>query len=247
MYGLMLYDFDGNGQNDVGFGNKGAIIETRTNNRIQPLHFGVNYHETPLQFKLVFGSEHPLDRYEMEEISLWLTGHQNYKWLTIHQPDLEHVEFRCLITELTPLSHGWLPYAFEATIVCDCPYAYSFPFEQQYQINGETEILFRNEGSVREFLKPMIHFRPTDGTDSICIVNHNDGNRTFLIKDLPGAGLDITIDNNNGIIEEHTHGYNLYKGFNLNFLRFVHGDNNLTVTGDGTLTISGRFLHNVAG
>ena len=36
-------------------------------------------------------------------------------------------------------------------------------------------------------------------------------------------------------------------GFNLNFFRLVHGDNNIKVTGDGVLTISGRFLYNVAG
>lgn len=246
MYGLMLYDFDGKGQSDVSFGNKGEIVETRTNNRIQPIHFGVNYHTKPLEFKLIFGSQRPLDRYELEDISMWLLGHQNYQWLSIGQPDMENVQFKCLITQLTPISHGWLPVAFEATVMCDCPYAYGFPFEKSYTINGTTSILFRNESSVREYIRPMLAFVPSAGTSELTIINHDDGDRVFRIRNLPSS-VSVFVDNANGIIQERNYGYNLYDGFNLNFFRFVHGDNNLEVTGNGVLTISGRLLYNVAG
>ncbi len=245
MYGLMLYDFSGTGQSNVAFGNKASIVETRTNNRIRPIHFGVNYHSSPLQFKLVFGSMVPLDRYEMENIAFWLTGHQDYQWLSIDQPDLERVQFKCLITQLTPLTHGWLPYAFEATVVCDCPYAYGFPFEYRYDINGSTDILFRNESSVREYIKPVLTYAPTAG-GTLSIVNHNDNDREFKLDGIP-ASITAVIDNDNGIIQDATTGVNLYDGFNLNFFRFVHGDNNLTITGNGPLIISGRMLYNVAG
>lgn len=248
MHGLMIYDFDGNKQSDVAFGNKASIVEQRIGNRIQPIHFGVRYNEKPLQFKLVFGSEVPLDRYELEDVSLWLTGHQDYQWLSICQPDMEQYQFRCLITELTPLSHGWLPVAFQATVVCDCPYAYGFEFEEQYQIYGETSILFRNEGSVRDHIKPFITFEPAEETTELRIINHSDNGREFLIKDIPtSAGVTIFVDNSNGIIREGEYGYNLYDGFNMNFFRLVQGDNDLVVIGDGSLTISGRFLHNIAG
>lgn len=247
MYGMMIYDFDGKGQSDVAFGNRADIVETRTNNRMHPIHFGVNYHVKPLEFKLVFGAERPLDRYELEDISFWLTGHQQYQWLSIDQPDMENVQFKCLITQLTPLSHGWLPVAFEATILCDCPYAYGFPFEKSYTINGVTNILFRNESSVREFIKPTLTFIPSAGTSELIIINHDDGDRTFKIEDLPSSGICVVVDNINGIIQETNYGYNLYNGFNLNFFRLVHGDNNIEVVGNGVLTISGRFLYNVAG
>ncbi len=58
MYDLMIYDFGNTTQDDVKFGNQASIVETRPINRIQPIHFGVNYHEKPLEFKLVFGSHH---------------------------------------------------------------------------------------------------------------------------------------------------------------------------------------------
>ena len=163
MYGLMIYDIGSHTQSDVPFGNIAKIVETRTNNRIRPIHYGVNYHSSPLQFKLVFGSLEPLDRYEMENIAFWLTGHQDYQWLSIDQPDLERVQFRCLITQLQPITDGWIPYAFEATVVCDCPYAYGFPFEYRYDINGTADILFRNDSSVREYVKPILTYVPTSG------------------------------------------------------------------------------------
>lgn len=246
MYGLMLYDFSGTGQSAVPFGNKGSIIETRMLGRIQPLHFGVNYHGSPLQFKLVFGSlEESLDRYEMGNIAHWLTGYQDYQWLSIDQPDLERVQFRCLITQLTPIHHGWLPYAFEATVVCDCPYAYGFPFEYQYNINGATDILFRNDSSVREYIKPTLIYEPKSG-DTLSIVNHDDDDREFKLTGIPSS-TKVVVDNRNGIIQETIGKTNLYDGFNLNFFRLVYGDNNLAVTGSGTLTITGRLLYNVAG
>lgn len=249
MYGLTLYDIDGKGQEAVSFGNKASILEARTNRRIQPLHFGVNYHNAPLQFKMTFGTDRPLDRFEFENISLWLTGHQSYQWLSIGQPDLEHVQFRCLITEMKPIFVSWLPYAFEATVTCDCPYAYSYPFEDKFTISGTTEILLRNKSSVREYLKPHLTFSTNSGVNTISIVNKDDNNRKFMIENSTGASLastTIEIDNTNGIITDKKNGANLYGGFNMNFFRLVQGDNHIVVTGNGTMTVSGRFLHNVA-
>lgn len=136
----------------------------------------------PLEFKLVFGAERELDRYELEDIAYWLTGRKEYKWLSIGQQDMEQLQFRCMVTELTPISHGWLPVAFQATIQCDCPYAYSYPFEKQYTISGETTILFRNESSVREYLKPEISFAPASSTRTLSLVNLNDDNREFKLS-----------------------------------------------------------------
>lgn len=130
--------------------------------------------------------------------------------------------------------------------MCDCPYAYGAEFSFSYTIKGTTEILFRNESSVREYIKPHLTFSSASGNTKLSIINHNDNDREFCLDGLPVGNTRVDIDNSNGIIREGVSGYNLYKGFNLNFFRLVHGDNNLSVSGDGILTITGRFLHNVA-
>ncbi len=245
MYGMIVCDIDGSGQDDVPFGNTAEIIETRTVTRIHPIHFGVNYHKKPLEFEIVFGAKYHLDRYELQNIAYWLTGYQDYQWLTIEQPDLSNVQFRCLITELTPISVGWLPYAFRATVQCDCPYAYGYPFEETYHINGSTQILFANEGSVREYLRPQLTIKPASGTTKITIVNKSDNDHTVTLDKIPAGGLVIQIDNDLGIITEDTVNANLYEGFGGDFFRLVPGDNDIVVTGSCEFTISGNMLYNV--
>ena len=244
-YGLTLCEIDDKGQSDIAFGNAASIIEDRVIARIQPVHFGVNYHASPLRFKLVFGAERKLNRFELDEISAWLTGYQNYQWLTIDQPDLNHVMFRCLVTSLTPVSAGGFPVAFEAEITCDCPYAYGLPFEEAYSLTNSQEILFRNPSPVREFTKPKILFTPEASVNAIKIVNRNDNDRIFFIENLP-SNISVEVDNSNCIIRELRYGYNLYGGFNMNFFRLVPGDNHLYIEGAGLLKISGRFFYNVA-
>ena len=121
-YGLVVCDVGSSAQDDVAFGNAASIIESRSKSRIHPVHYGVDYHEEPLEFKLVFGSDRSFDRYDLQNISMWLTGYQEYQWLTVDQPDMDGVAYHCLVTELKPISIGWLPVAFEATIRCDSPY-----------------------------------------------------------------------------------------------------------------------------
>lgn len=120
------------------------------------------------------------------------------------------------------------------------------PNKDDLGYEGINNILFRNESSVREYLKPEISFAPASSTRTLSLVNLNDDNREFKLTGIP-SGASIFVNNSNGIIQELSSGYNLYDGFNLNFFRLVHGDNNIKVTGDGVLTISGRFLYNVAG
>lgn len=243
-YGLLIYGFNGKDQEDVSYANKASIIESRTIGRVQPIHIGVNYHEDPLEFTLVFGSMEPLNRYRMQEIALWLTGHQDYQWLSIDQPDLNEVQFRCLVSELTPLSLSWVPYAFEATIICDCPYAYGYPFSETYQIKGEESILFCNDSSVREYLKPDLTIAITDGATDFSIRNLDDNEREFKFTEIPSSSKTIFVNNNAGLITS-SDGINLYDKFNMNFFRLVRGDNRLLITGNGTVTISGRKLYNI--
>ncbi len=247
MYGLMVYDIDGRKQDNVSFGNKAEITEMRLPRRVQPIHYGVNYHKDPLQFKLVFGAQDYLDRYDLESISMWLTGHQDYKWLSICQNDLR-LEYRCLIRDLTPISISWLPVAFEASVICDCPYAYGHDFHEEYTITNSKNVMFRNGGTAREYIRPTLVFTPSGsgGSVTLQIVNHSDGDRVFKLENIPTSSV-VRIDCENGIITDTSVNHvNLYGGFNMNMFRLVPGDNDLTISGSGTLTMTGRALHNVS-
>ena len=244
LYGMFVADIGSNKHNNNDFGNQANIVETRIANRITPLHFGVRSHDQPLSFTLIFGSEQYMDRYQLQEVSNWLTGYQEYQWLSIDQPDMEHIQFRCLIQKLTPISVGWLPIAFEAQVLCDCPYGYSYPFEERIQINGTTGYRFYNDSTIKENLKPDLKIELAAGCTNFAITNKTT-KQTLRLSGLPAGGLQILIDNENEVMVEKTDGYDLYSFFNFQFFEVASGDNELIFDGSGTVTISGRYLYNV--
>lgn len=244
IYGMFVCDIGSKKHTDNEFGNKANIVEKRIPNRITPLHYGVRYHDEPLTFNLIFGSEDYMDRYQIQEVSNWLTGYQEYQWLSIDQPDMEHIQFRCLIQSLTPISIKWLPIAFEVKVVCDCPYGYSYPFEEKIQVNGKSNHRFYNDSSIRENLRPEMKIIIESGCRNFSVENKSTG-ALMEFKELPSGGITIIVDNENEILSDADGEYDLYEFFNFQFLDFLSGDNQLVIAGNGTVIINGRFLYNV--
>lgn len=244
MYGMYISDIGGNKHSAVPFGNRAKIVETRLAQRVTPLHFGVRYNDDPLEFTLIFGADRVLDRWEMQEVSRWLTGYQEYQWLSIDQPDLDYVQFRCLITELTPIHNVWLPMAFEAKIRCDCPYAYGYPFSEVYTVSGERELLWRNDSSANVLFYPKLQI--TTAGSSFSVANRTTNDEAMVLSGLP-VGIVIHADCENEVLTDVNGVYNLYNSFNFHFLSLQPGDNLLVFNGHFTVTISGRYLYNVGG
>ena len=183
----------------------------------------------------------------MQKIAMWLTGYQQYQWLTIDQPDMAHIQFRCLVQKLTPIHIGWFPIAFEAEIVCDCPYGYSYPFEEVYSVSGQSTITFHNDSSCHVGLRPSMKIDVRSGS-SLSIVNNSNGGKEFSFSGLPGGALTILVDNENCIIEETKQRLDDIYGyfdFDNGFLELVPGNNELVISGDVIITIAGRFMYNV--
>lgn len=243
-FGMFVCDIGSKKHGDNTFGNKANIVETRIANRIKPLHFGVRYNDNPLEFSLIFGAEQEMDRYQLQEVAKWLTGYQEYQWLTIDQPDMEKVQFRCLIQSLTPISIGWIPYSFEAKILCDCPYGYSYPFKEEIELTGTRDYLLYNDSTIRERLCPQLKIELQEDCTNFSITNNTTG-ETLSFANLPTGGLAILIDNENQTVVEVQGRYNLYPYFNFQFFELESGDNALTFEGIGKVTITGRYLYNV--
>lgn len=244
MYGMFVCDIGNKSHSDNEFGNKANIVESRPANRITPLHYGVRYHDEPLRFSLIFASEAYMDRYQMQEVSNWLTGYQEYQWLSIDQPDMEHIQFRCLVESLTPISVHWLPIAVEAKIVCDCPYGYSYPFREEISVDGSARLRFYNDSTIREMLRPSLKIELGESCKRFSIKNHETGG-TVMFDELPSGGAVIMMDNENEVVWDAGGQYDLYDHFNFQFFELVSGDNHLEIEGTGKVTVSGRYLYNV--
>ena len=250
-YGLMVYHFGSIGQDDVAFQN-GEVVEDKLPSRYDSLMYGLIQNQS-LEYTLVFGANVEsveansyIDRYEVETIASWLTGHHERKWLTIVQDDMEAFRYKCLISELKLITYGDMPWAFSCKVTCDSPFAYTFPEESTYVVNGTKQVRFYNRSSYNGLYRPNMEIIINRG-DSIKIENMSDNNRIFQFTGLPsGSPLIIYVDNQNQVITNNKD-LNLYPYFNMKFFRAIRGDNILKITGNATVKFICEFPVNIGG
>lgn len=246
-YDLMLYDsFGGTSQEEGKFANTATIHEDKVNSRWKPHFYGTS-REEKLSFSLIFGVNHKridsgefLDRHELESISSWLLGHNNYKWLEILQEDLEDVRYNCIVTSLDIIEFGTVPWALKATIECDSPYAYAYPTVYEYVVKGTKEARLFNESSLPGYYKPVVEIDLGDSR-TVSITNLSDGGRKLEFSELPSGVHCLRIDNDHCVITTDDGGINPYKYFNFNFFRLLRGCNDLVIDGDCTVRILCEF------
>lgn len=250
-YDLLLYDIGSNKQSDnVNFTSVGKIVEDRIAKSPTSLLYGIEDNE-PLSFPIVLAASPermerriPYDRFEIEAISSWLTGHQTWKTLKIVQPDLSQAQYRCLITDFTQISYGNLPWAFSCTVTCDSPYAYRSTQEFEYACGGgETDVLLRNSSSYNGLYYPIVEILLPDSR-AIEIVNLSNKNVSFKFENLPSAVHKIVVDNRSKVISNDAE-LNIYSCFNFGYIGLVRGDNALRITGPCTVKFICNFPTNV--
>lgn len=254
-FDLMMYDVNGSANTDTTFASPGSIEEETVGTRWKPYFYGVTY-KSKLSFNIAFGvNQRRLDdgkylsRDELDAISTWLTGHDQYKWLEIEQPDMEYVRYKCMIQGLTASNSGLVPWTLIATVICDSPFAYLYPQTFKYNVSGtsgnETTIVFNNESSFNGYYYPKVSIHLNSG-NGISIVNTSDGNREFKFENIPGSITEINVDNENMVITNNQD-LNIYPCFNYKFLRLVRGYNILKVVGNGFITFECEFPVNIGG
>lgn len=250
-YGLMLYDFGASSSEGGALLSGIDIIEDRIARKYKPIQYGTVMNK-PLEFTMTFGADIDaidrdvhLDRWDLDAITNWLTGHNTYKWLEITQPDMETVRYKCFITNLRYVEYGKIPWGISCTVLCDSPFAYMYPESYQYTINGYGTFTFYNKSSFRGYYKPILILSPQRG-GSFSIQNDSDGGYLTEFSGLPTSVTNIVMDCENEIITCNGIS-NPYPYFNFHFFRLVRGNNTIVVNGIGTLQILCEFPVSVGG
>lgn len=251
-YGLCLYyQIDNATQSDTAFASNVKMIEDRPVRRSSSYCYGGTM-EDSLEFKLVFGvseerkaTRGQYDRWEMQRIASWLTGHREYKWLQIVQDDMTMVRYRCYVTDLQAVEIGSMHWGFECTVICDSPYGYLMPQEFTYEVNGSQTVVLHSRSSVNDPYSPVLTIQQSGGT-SFSIKNLTDSNREFSLNEIPTGSGNITLDCDHGVLSCEA-GLNLYPYCNFKFPRLLRGDNQLILTGSGIYTFTCEFPVNVGG
>ena len=105
-FNCMIYDL-GTYKDEAGtMYASSTVVEDKVARRFDTIYYNM---EPPkqLEFAFTFGADtckinrnEPLDRWDMDAITSWLTNKDGYHWLEIFQPDLDIIRYKCIITEL---------------------------------------------------------------------------------------------------------------------------------------------------
>lgn len=248
-FGLRIFDIDGNTNEATPFASVGKIQTDVVPSKGRTFLYGRSY-ETPLEFNLIFGIDPSeilnmnefFDRYEMNAIANWLSGHNTFHWLEVEQPDLEMIRYHCIISELKPIQLSWLPWAFSAKITCDSPYAYMFPKRFHYSCNGNTNIKLISRSTINQLYYPKMEIQ-LNGSNTISVTNQSCDNTELKFTGLPrDYFLKIKVDNDLCKIESSDSAYsNLYQYCNFKWFPLKRGMNSICVVGNCLLDFICEF------
>lgn len=264
--GLYLYDFDSHKQSETNFTSNLAIIEDRIDGRYRSLFYGGSVNE-PLTFTMVLCANEdrayrnePFDRWDLQKIASWLTGHNSYKWLQIVQPDLEDVRFRCIISELEAVEVVGNKWGFSCTVTCDSPFGYLLPRSYEFPVDGSQTCEIFSESSYNGLYYPKLIIDQS-GNSTISIKISNDSETSvFEFTKLPTSIGAMVIDCENGVIHNGTlvgndiavegdlnpYEYITYNN-SFHFPRLARGKNTIELTGTATYRFICEWPVNVGG
>lgn len=241
------------------------IEEERIPLRTDPILLGLNANQ-PLEFEMIVGSKNYIDRETVEQILDWLTSHETYQWLEIDQDDLSDWRYKALFQNVEMTSVNSMPFAFKCTVMMDSQFAYSYPTQSAFEIQGgkvisstgvaQDSVTVNNESSYNGYIYPKMTVEATAG-GSFAIINETDNNRKFqmaipaeyVINDGAEKAM-ITIDNKNMVIRCNADNINIYDTFadeagNHYFFRLAKGENVLRFEGDALIKIELEAIRKV--
>jgi hypothetical protein len=241
-----------NRQNAGVIGDGVSVISGQVARRPRPIHYGASYGE-PLSFTLIFGALKTLDRADVAAISAWLSGRKQFAPLVICQRDLEETRFYAIITRLQFIEVGGYAVAFEASVVCDSPYAYAHPETLRFSCGGSAVITLDNTGNVDDDYFPQLDITLSAGSDfkwenaeadNVFALEFKGANTALLKIHADGSNLILRVDNSAPI-------RNLYQYMTLGgsehyvFPVLRRGLNDVKITGNCILDVTTEYPMNI--
>lgn len=165
-------------------------------------------------------------------IMSWLVGRNSFLPLTFHSGDNENYTYYCVFTSVKTIWVNGRCFGFRLTAEFDSPFARGK--DDSITLSGGTHtVSILNSSSLDDYVYPIVEF--TGG--SIDIVNNTDDPyRHFTFAGLPPAER-VVVDNELNTITGDTHGEKLSYFKSKKWLRLRRGNNSLTITCPGTVTI----------
>lgn len=237
---FVLFDSNGRNSNE----GKTTLIQSKT-----PFKESWDHHKSipseQLTFKIAVVNKDGsyIDANKQEVIKGWLdTG--KLGWLQFNQEDLYNKYYYCIINNPEPIDVGMQNAGYGFNVTCDCNHAWSKLYTNSYSSTTSTTFSIINNVLVNEYtIEPYITVK-SNNNGNISIKN-NTTNVTLSINNCTSNEI-INIDCKNNKQASST-GRILLDSWNKNYLKLIKGVNNVTLTGNFSMTLSYRLPVMVGG
>lgn len=230
LYSLYIASPDGGSVNTTGSSDVELYVE---NIYKKSRNYLLGTTQSPaLEFDVSFNSPREITSPELGEIQAWLFGHSQYKKLQIVQSDMHDVYFNCFLKSPRVHKVGNIIRGIRATVVCDSPFAWTFPRTKTFSFTDadvNQTIDFFSISDDNDYYYPSLVVTMNEfGGDFNMSVSQDNG-RLFEFTSLVPSEI-LTINNDLGIISSST-ALKRLSNFNKNWFRLVRGKNSITFTG----------------
>lgn len=229
-YGLRFLIMNTDENKEIG----GTLEYTTFKNNKSPRYTiqEANYNSV-FEYEVEMISEHKLDD-KIDEIYDWILNQPNFGKLIIDGND--DFYYNCVFTNATYIdgggSEGWGIYGIKATMKCDSTFMWK-DVEYTYSSTDFEDLTHENLSQVRDYTYPTIVIKTGENGGDIFIQNLSDNYRLCSFAEtLPNDT--ITMSYFPALVTSYLNNdMNLvYESFNKKFLRFVQGENKISIVGD---------------
>lgn len=231
-YGLQIVDFDDGAVKEADAFSPTLSLQ-KVPGSLRFFHGGVEYDSAPAcEFSVL--SESELSLTQRRAILSWLVGRKTFKDLRFIGGDSEDFTYRSVFTGAKTIWVRGRCHGFRLTVQFDSPFARGTSVVQTVSAGTHT-INLNNPSDITDgYTYPIVVF--TGG--SIDIVNTtDDSQRHFTFSGLAPTET-ITVDNEVRHISSTISGEKLSNFTSKNWLRLRKGNNSLTITASGAVTIT---------
>lgn len=253
-YNLMPVAFEYNGEDDNDFQMGSETDEEYIGRNTIPLDYGSN-HYGKLEFSITFvknvcnpNATKAFTNFEIRSILRELTGKQYYRDLyfidyELHTDERIHYRVKIIQTERTRINGEII--ALKFTFQCDSFWAYTDEYDLEFCVKDNQTINFYNSSDeLNDYLCPQIEITSSSAIAELSIINKSDNNRTTTIENID-ADETIYLNSKNETISSSNTTKIIINNFNLKWLKFVPGINELTFSKECKVKIKYQLLRKV--
>lgn len=251
-YGLIPVSFDTNFDEELDLAMGSESDEEYIGRHTIPLDYGSN-HQGKLEFTITFMKNtcgHNMDlefsTFEIRSILRKLTGNQYYKDLYFIDDSLhfdERIHYRVKVTDIFANKVAGKIIGIKVTFQNESFWSYTDENNISMILKSNQKFIFyNNSDELHDYLFPKVEISDING--EISIINISDNNRKTIISNIE-QNEKIILDSKHDIISSSIPDKNIVNNFNLKWIRFIPGKNEMTVSSDCKIKITYQLLRKV--